>query len=522
MNRPASRPVVSRVQNAMPHVTGPAETAVSVRVEIVPSAAALILSLRGLGYSPETAIADLIDNSIAAGAASVEIDIDWNAGDPTLCIVDDGTGLDDAGLVGALRFGGTGPLAERSETDLGRFGLGLKTASLSQCRRMTVASRQGDSLAALSWDIDEVEAQDRWQATRPADHRHLSDILGKRPSGTVVLWERMDALGGLSGLDREAFFLRVQDIRSHLAMVFHRFLGGDARRISISVNSRSLRPWDPFLIANPATITLQSERLRHRGAILTVVPYVLPHRDRFANEEEYETGGGPGGWGERQGFYVYRGRRLVVAGGWLGLGGTRAWTREEPSRLARIAVDLPARLDEDWRIDVRKSVARPPAVLRPRLAALGHACRQRAREVFAWRGGHGRKAVPTPGQEPIWTTGSGQGGANYRIRRDHPAVQAISAVLGTAAPAFDGLLALIERSVPVERIWLDVSETEGAVQPLPQGADLSQLAGQLAALVRSMQDTRTMADRLDALLQQLPVDARELRRAVLQQLGPEA
>ena len=522
MNRIAPRPAATRRQRLAPDTTGHADAVDPAGVEIVPSAAALILSLRGLGYSAETAIADLIDNSIAAEATSVDIDVAWNAGDPTLRVVDDGTGLNDAGLVDALRFGGAGPLAGRSESDLGRFGLGLKTASLSQCRRMTVASKQGSAVAALSWDVDEVEARDRWQATRPTDQRLLTDCLAERPSGTVVLWERMDAMGGLSGLDREAFFLRIQEIRSHLEMVFHRFLGGDARRLSISVNGRSLRAWDPFLVANAATITLQTERLRHRGAILTIVPYVLPHRDRFANDEEYEAAGGSGGWGERQGFYVYRGKRLVVAGGWLGLGGTRAWTREESSRLARIAVDLPARLDADWRIDVRKSVARPPAVLRPRLAALGHACRQRAREVFAWRGSRGRSASRIPGQEPIWTANGGQGRANYRIRRDHPGIQAISAILGPASPALDGLLALIERSVPVERIWLDVSESGGATQVLPQGADLSELAGQLAALVKGMRDTRTFADRLDALLRQLPLDGPELRRAVLQELGPQA
>src|SRR5262249_48416353 len=160
-----------------------------------------------------------------------------------------------------------------------------------------------------------------------------------RAHGTLVIWDRMDSIGGLFGLDRETFFLRIRDVRAHLAMVFHRFLGGDARRVEVSVNGRRVRPWEPFQRAHPATITLHEEPIRYGGAIVRVAPYVLPHRDRFANESEYEEAGGIGGWGERQGFYVYRQRRLLVPGGWLGLGGARAWTRDESSRLARIAID---------------------------------------------------------------------------------------------------------------------------------------------------------------------------------------
>ena len=245
-----------------------------------------------------------------------------------------------------------------------------------------------------------------------------------------MLWERMDAIGGLSGLDKETFFLRVQDIRAHAAMVFHRFLGGDAWRLAITVNNRPVRPWDPFLRTHPATITMHSERLRHAGAAIIVTPHVLPHRDRFANDTDYEGAGGPGGWGERQGFYVYRGRRLVVAGGWLGLGGTRAWTREESSRLARIAVDLPLGVDAEWRIDVRKSLARPPGALRAQLTAIGAVCRERAREVFAWRGNRGRKKTATIDDDPVWIADRRGSRLSYHINRTHPAVSAVAGRLG--------------------------------------------------------------------------------------------
>ena len=329
-----------------------------------------------------------------------------------------------------------------------------------------------------------------------------------------MIWERMDAIGGLHGLDKETFFLRVQDVRSHLAMVFHRFLGGDARRIAISVNNRAVRPWDPFLRTHPATITMPTERLRHASATVSVTPYVLPHHDRFENDAEYEAAGGPGGWGERQGFYVYRGRRLVVAGGWLGLGGTRAWTREASSRLARISVDLPLGIDAEWRIDVRKSLARPPGALRARLAAIGSACRDKAREVFAWRGGRVQSQSASVNYDPLWIGENRSGRLRYRINRAHPAVCAVEGRLDDTS-LLDGLLALIERNVPVERIWLDVSEAEGAGATRLDSDESAELAAKIAALLAGFSSDESAPERLDRLLRHLPVDSPSLRQSVL-------
>ena len=489
-------------------------------VEIVPSAPALIHSLRGIGYSPETAVADLIDNSIAGDATSVDIDIDWNDGAPLLAILDDGRGLDRDGLVAAMRFGGAGPLAQRSAGDLGRFGLGLKTASLSQCRRLTVAGRRNGDTVCLVWDIDEVVSRRQWTAMEPdtLPRSRLTDRLEEQPNGTLVTWDRMDATGGLSGLDKDTFFLRVQNIRAHAAMVFHRFLGGDARRVSITINGRPVRPWDPFLRSHSATITLHSERLRHAGATIIVTPYVLPHHDRFANDADREAAAGPGGWGERQGFYVYRGRRMVVDGGWLGLGGTRAWTREESSRLARISVDLPLGVDAEWRIDVRKSLARPPGALRTRLTAIGAVCRDTAREVFAWRGNRGRRRTATTDDDPVWIANRHGSRLSYHISRLHPAVRAVTNRLGGGASLLDGLLALIERSVPVERIWLDVSEAEGAATATLDGEETAKLAGQIAALLAGMPDNEPASASLEKMLRHLPSASPALRRSVLQLL----
>lgn len=490
-------------------------------LEIIPSAAALMQSLRGFGYSPETALADLLDNSISAGANQIDIDIDWNGGVPVVAILDDGGGMSDADLRAAMCFGGKGVQYQRSTQDLGRFGLGLKTASLSQCRCLSVISRRDGTTSALSWDLDEVQERDRWEAIvpDPLPELPLMRKLRKARQGTVVVWERMDALAGLSGLDRENFFLRIRDIGAYLAMIFHRFLSDDARRVSIRINNRAIDGWDPFERGHPATITLPSEPIRFQGSTVRVTPYVLPHRDRYRTEREFERAGGTGGWNERQGFYVYRQKRLLVPGGWLGLGGTRAWTRDESSRLARIAVDLDASLDGAWRIDVRKSQARPPGPLRARLMMIASSCRDKAREVFVWRGHRipgGRS--PRPDDQPIWSPSTSGKKAIYRLNREHPAIRAALGHDPARAAIVTGLLSLIERSVPVERIWLDVSETEGIAAPELDPQELLVLAEQLASVVTSMSPEISVAERVDQLVRYLPGDTDRLKVGVLKLL----
>lgn len=488
-------------------------------VEITPSAPALIESLRGLGYSPETAIADLIDNCIAAEATSIELDLQWNEGEPVIAILDDGRGMTSDELAEAMRLGGAGPSAARSSSDLGRFGLGLKTASLSQCRRLTIVSRHAARTVALVLDVD-VIARRGWVAVVPEplpDHPLVRQLIEK-DHGTVVIWDRMDEFGGLAGMDKETFFLRLQDIRAHLGMVFHRFISGDARRIRISVNERAVKAWDPFQRDHPSITELRAERIRHGGSSFTIKPYVLPHKDRFKNDAAYDAAGGPGGWTARQGFYVYRGKRLLVAGNWLGLGGTRAWTREESSRLARIEVDLSTDLDTDWRIDVRKSQARPPGSLRARLTAIAGRCREQAREVFAWRGQGPRPPGHREIRDPIWMAKSLPTGFRYTINREHPALIAFLKSSKADPELFDALLSLIEQSVPVERIWLDVSESGGAPSPTLDPEQIDRLVSQLVRLARVLPPEMPAGEQADFLLRGIPTTQPELRSSLVKKL----
>ena len=453
----------------------------------------MIESLRGVGYSVETAVADLVDNCIAAGARNIQVDFHFDGPDSWMTLIDDGRGMDADGLRTAMTVGGRNPLETREASDLGRFGMGLKTASFAQCRRLTVASRTlGGTMVVRRWDLDYIARPDvnEWHLlSGPAPGSEARVNVPGNGSGTVILWERMDRLTAGLSHDRkseDAFWSMAARVECHLAMVFHRYLEG--RGVRLQMGSARVRPWDPFLTAHPATESTPVDTISTPTGPVRVQGFVLPHRDQL-DEESWRRAAGPAGWASQQGFYVYRNDRLLVAGGWLGLGEPRLWTREEPYKLARLWVSFTNAADAEWGVDIRKSLARPPRQVRSRLMDLAETVRTDARRVFAHRGSYGRSAA-VPDFTPAWTAGATSGPA-YRINGEHPSVTRVRSILGDDASALDDLLRLLERTVPVQRIWLDAVETgvvgtAGTELPPEEVAALQEMA---RALYRHMTNT---------------------------------
>jgi hypothetical protein len=422
----------------------------------------MIEALRGLGYSTATALADIIDNSISAGATAVHIDFTWNGRNSRIAVLDNGRGMSDGELESAMRLGDKNPLTIRDANDLGRFGLGLKTASFSQCRRLTVASAKDGAQSCLRWDLDELAASpdNEWLLFEgPADgsQAFLMSLDGKK-SGTLVLWETLDRIV-TAGYTADNFNDLIDNVESHLAMVFHRILQSPCVRLKLLLNGRSLTPWDPFMSGHPAKPWTSPVTKHHADyGIVSVQCHVMPHGDKLTSIE-FEDNAGPAGWTAQQGFYIYRNERLLVAGGWLGLGNSRAWNREEAHRLARIRLDIPNTADADWKIDVRKSTARPPVSLRPWLTLLAENTRDRARRVYAYRG----SPAPAAGNQPIeqaWKVERLKAGLRYRIDESHPSVAAVVESAGALQPLVKSMLRVIEETVPVQRVWLDTAENK--------------------------------------------------------------
>lgn len=424
-----------------------------------PKAGAMVEALRGLGYSTATALADVIDNSIAAHAEHVDLRFSWDGVLSTITILDDGVGMSEVELDLAMRLGEKNPLDARNPSDLGRFGLGLKTASFSQCRRLTVASCKGNRINCLRWDLDVLASSedDGWYLLEgPAKgSEHLLQALNSQVHGTLVIWELNDRII-TPGFREQDFLDLIDKVERHLAMVFHRFLSGPKARLSLTINGRSVRPWDPFLTAHPATWSSPTATFVTAGGQVEAQGHVLPHKDRL-DPGTHETAAGPDGWTAQQGFYVYRNERLLLAGSWLGLGRGRSWTKEEAHRLARIRLDIPNTADSDWKIDIRKSTARPPVALRMQLTRLAEDTRERARRVFAHRG----KAVAVGGGKTLveaWRAEHFNGGIRYRIEHNHPAIKSVLEDAGPLKTNIVTMLRILEETIPVQRIWLDTAE----------------------------------------------------------------
>jgi hypothetical protein len=460
-----------------------------------PGASAMLESLRGIGYSPGSAIADLIDNSIAAGACRVRVDFEWRGAASIVRVSDDGRGMDGKALVKAMRPAGRHPSEPRDPGDLGRFGLGLKTASLSQGSLLVVSSRpEGGKIETRCWDLAHVAKVDEWQLLRgmPAEIADDADLLKSRPRGTIVVIGRLDRMLGREindyPADRSRFLEIARGVERHLSMTFHRYIEGAAPRLVITFNgddeAQRVLPWDPFLSKHKDTAPTPVERIRHSGSLIEVEGFVLPHRDRMSSAE-FAQAEGPAGWQAHEGFFVYRGQRLLVAGGWLGLGPGRGWAQNGIHRLARIRLDLPTSGDEDWKVDIRKSIAVPPSNLRKRLQSLAETVRRDAREIFAQRAG----AATRKQREQLvraWSPVHSSRGVSYRIDRTHPSVRHALDAVGSKRSIVEEMLAVVEATVPVQRIWIDVSEAADSAGPKTGPALSEDEAAALASLYAHM------------------------------------
>jgi hypothetical protein len=421
---------------------------------VAPRAAAMVESLRAFGYDLATALADLADNSLFHKARHIDVHFHWAGQNSAILIADDGVGMDEATLVNALRVGSRNPREPRDPGDFGRFGLGLKTASFSQCRCMTVFTRKkGGAVITRKWDLDHVAETDKWQLLRTASPSasKLASGISTAPQGTVVVWEKLDRLTAgdstENDADEDAFLRRAEQVAQHFATVFHRFMCG-RNPVAFSLNGTPIKPWDPFLADEPATQQMPCERLRFQGHSIEVEPFILPHLSKL-DVETHRLTAGVRGWNAHQGFYIYRNRRLLVPGDWLGIKG---WRQEEHYKLARIRVDLPNALDHEWEIDVTKSRARPPEKLRRELARIGERTRSEAKRIYSHRGA---KLVPAVGQERvfIWEQAAKHNQVFYRINRDHPLVKQVHSACGEVQK-LNALLRLIEETIPVPLITI--------------------------------------------------------------------
>jgi len=418
-------------------------------IQLLPKASSLIESLRDIGYSFESAIADIIDNSITANAKNIKIYFDFYSKKLSIAIIDDGTGMTGNELIEAMRPGNKNPLDDRDKNDLGRFGLGLKTASFSQCRKLTVVSSINLNKSATQWDLDFVAQTEDWslQILNDEDINNIYKIDLLNNNGTLVLWEDADRIidNTLLSLTEDIIYEKISIVQKHLELVFHRYLKGK-KKINIFINDEQLKSFDPFHSIHPATQELSEETIQIANSKIFIKPYILPHYSKIS-VQDYDYYAGEGGYLKNQGFYVYRNKRLLVSGTWF-----RIIAQSEMYKLARIQIDLPNSLDDLWKIDVKKSNAFPPSIIRERLKKIIEKIAGTSTRVYRARG-HKSSIY----NSAFWERHSARGKINYSINKEHPFIKQFNEKLSDEQQnEFNSILQLVGNFFPKDSLYSDL------------------------------------------------------------------
>ena len=458
-----------------------------------PYAPTLIESTRAIGYSLEAAVADIIDNSIAANAVNVDIYF-FPVDGAYIAILDNGSGMNEKEINIAMQYGSKNPTEERDKKDLGRFGLGLKTASLSQCRCLTVISKQGDRLEGRQWDIDHVIEVGDWSLII-LDEEEINEFpqveeLKKYESGTLVIWQKLDRLKAGEINFELSLGRKIDRVRNHLSLVYHRYLMGESgiRKLKLFINGEKVKAIDPFL-TNKSVQAMDDETLIIQGHKILVRPYILPHISKLTSDE-IKMLGGKDGLRKQQGFYVYRNKRLLVWGTWF-----RMMRQGDLSKLARIRVDIPNTLDDLWTLDIKKSSALPPAEVRKNLEIIINQIAERSKRTWTFRG----KKEVSDTETHIWNRMKNkQGGYYYEINREHPFVQQLVKVDPSLKMSIYALLQQIELGLPLNQLYVDLNNDEQITNDNEQS--IVDVKKSLEAMITMCAEKQEKCDLLDAVV----------------------
>ncbi len=329
-------------------------------IELRPDPSRVMEGLRDTGYDFNTAVADIVDNSIAADATQINILVNMNpAGDDSIYIADNGCGMDYEGLINAMRYGSA---ARENLASLGKFGLGLKTASTAFCRCLSVISKGNDlTVRKVQWDLDHIASTGEWNLRQPEitdDEYDYLEETAAEGTGTLVVWEKVDRLipDGQSSTQKRTLKRIVDGLEFHISMVYQRFLDAantSAPTVEIRLNGKSVQPWDPFCTSEPNTTCLYEDNLEiempgyFEIPTLHIKAMLIPRRDEFSSRS---AGDAARVSNDMQGFYIYRENRLIHSGDWMGM-----FSKEPHGTLLRVELSFDHRLDEAFHVDIKKS-----------------------------------------------------------------------------------------------------------------------------------------------------------------------
>ena len=424
----------------------------SKNIVLNPSADLFIQSMRHMGYNLNTAVADVIDNSIAAGAKNIDIYF-FQGKKPSLMIVDDGSGMTTEQLHEALTFAYMSPLDVRDHDDLGRFGLGLKTASLSQAKKLTVVTSINADISCAQWDVDYIVETKQW-LLKVLDVKDIGgvaeELLDKiKPHGTIVIWNEIDRLEAIDEGDRFGINEILVNLKEHLSLVYHKYLSErfTDNPISLRLNNSSILPFDPFLSDNLYTVHQPTEKISHGESSITVQTHILPHYSKLSKSEEKHLRE-KSNLLENQGLYIYRNNRLVVWGSWFGLA-----RKSETTKLARVEINFDNTTDHLWDIDIKKSTVNLPRIITDRLKEVIERIKYSSGRVVK-----SRVIKPTFNEDKPWIRMKDRESVFYKVNREYTLYTEFEKQLSAEQKQqFKTIIDIVESSLPIHSIYSDIA-----------------------------------------------------------------
>lgn len=450
------------------------------KFDIAPEASSILGALRGIGYDLKVALADLVDNSISALNISnktykfIEIcnnDISFEGSYlEWISIVDNGIGMNESELINAFKLGGYGVDKNRAVNDLGRFGLGLKTASFSQCKNLIVISKKAQcNVCAFEFDLDAIQLSQKWEVISLTNQK-IDDIIAKvndkleninileEESWTFIVWQNFDKL---QYTNKKSFYNEIEKVRKHFSLVFHKFKD----EVDIILNKTKVEFWDPFSIGNSD----QKKELKldpNSDEKFSIRGHLLKHRSEFQNDTDYEAQSKVGNFLKNQGFFIYRNKRLIVNGDWRDL-----FNLEAHYNFARIEIELSNSnlSDKVWDVDISKSSVKIPEFIKQEILNECNSVRSRAYDIYRYHGGliHHNivKSKNSKPISPLWfceKVGNSLGDKDvFKINRDHFIFKEFMSKLdSTLTNDFNILIQHIEKYLPIDSIFARKSNNE--------------------------------------------------------------
>ena len=435
----------------------------SIDINGSPNPKAHIKTLMKIGYDFCTALADIIDNSISAKCSNIHIFSPPGMSAPYITIVDDGHGMHKDELLSNMIIGCKDPSEDRSAQDLGRFGSGMKTASFSQAKKLIVLSKtQNSKIVGACWDIDRIVEENTWCLEQLDDHdiELLKDqgLVRLGAEGTQIIWQKLTCYqtdSHATNYDTQ-LAAKFSTADRHIGLHFHRFMSG-SKMVRFYINDKPIEAIDPFMSLSSGYQEGRAERFRCRGGHIEIKTHVLPSFNRMG-KAILQKHGGAAEITQRQGLYIYRNKRLINAGGWLNLS-----KHHQLSALARVQIDIPCELDDEWATDVKKATLQlPPRVQRDLKKYLSDPI-SRSRKVAT-------NKARSAAANGFWNicNNEDKNTITYEIHADNPNLaDLLKRMPANLRPTFVAYLKHLSRELPLQHIYntmadrpLDVNQKE--------------------------------------------------------------